>query len=454
MRSRSWFHDAAGFAAALLVVLHASVLCAQPKLPAPEEGSIYLLVNRNSGRCLSVAGGSVAPGAKIVQGPTPDQAGASERWVLLGTDQGFRLRNHASRLVLEIGSANPDKGVQAIQWHDQVTATHQHWQFEPVEDFYVLRAGHSQLVLGIGQGSLEAGGRAIQWTFVDLVADQRWELRPAFQEYYWSFKDNPDKRDDFQWIGPGAENCVKLEPAGLRITLPVDHPARANTGVAKNLAIAGDFEITTGWQILAEPTPAQTGQGTGLFLGIDLVTERNRATLTRVVREGVLFTTWFELTKEGADKPFKTDVKYFPTTARAGQLRLTRNGAALLYEIAEPASNDFKILARHPFSDEEVKQIRLGGVTGGPEKSLDARVIDLRIRAKTLPFAAQPAAADARPAVAPPADPPSANRGWLVATLLVGLAVVLLFGIAGAALLFLRQRGAAPKAAAAPKHKR
>src|SRR5437016_4936642 len=205
----------------ILVTLGAGIVVAQPAKDArplePTNGLTCLLVNKNSGRCLSVAGGSAKPGARIVQGPTPEQASASERWTLLGAGKTFRLRNHKSRLVLEIGSANLDPGVQAIQWHDRTTATNQFWTFEPHEDNFTLGVGHAPFVLGVRQGLQDAGAPVIQWNENPDVPDQLWELRPAFQEYYWSFKGNPDKRDDFELIGPDAEECVKFEAPGLRI---------------------------------------------------------------------------------------------------------------------------------------------------------------------------------------------------------------------------------------------
>src|SRR5579872_4078518 len=77
---------------ALLAALNVGVLSAQQfKSLQPKDGLVCLLVNRNSGRCLSVAQQSVKPGAKIVQGPTPNQAGASEHWTLLGAGKAFRL---------------------------------------------------------------------------------------------------------------------------------------------------------------------------------------------------------------------------------------------------------------------------------------------------------------------------------------------------------------------------
>ncbi len=158
----------------------AGALPAEPLKPVePRGGLVCLLVNKNSGRCLCPAEGAANPGARIVQGPTPDQAGLTERWRLLRTGDVYRLRNESNGLVLEIGSANRDPGVQAIQWHDQVRLKNQHWTFERDEDSYRLRVSHSQMVLGIGQGNLEPGGKAIQWKSVPGVPDQLWELLPA-----------------------------------------------------------------------------------------------------------------------------------------------------------------------------------------------------------------------------------------------------------------------------------
>src|ERR1041385_119791 len=105
----------------------------------PKDGLVCLLVNKNSGRCLSTAGRSAEAGARIVQGPMPEDAGPTERWKLIATGNAYRLRNEQSGLVLEIGSANLNKGVQAIQWHDHETRPNQLWTFEPVDDFYLLR---------------------------------------------------------------------------------------------------------------------------------------------------------------------------------------------------------------------------------------------------------------------------------------------------------------------------
>ncbi len=144
----------------------------------PRDGLVCLIVNKNSGRCLSVAEKSVEQGARIVQSTVPKDAGPSERWTLLATGAAFRLKNEHSGLVLEIGGANPNRGVWAIQWQDAVNKPKQLWTFESVDDgFYLLHTGHSNQVLAVGQSALDEGARVIQWPLFPNLADQHWQLR-------------------------------------------------------------------------------------------------------------------------------------------------------------------------------------------------------------------------------------------------------------------------------------
>jgi hypothetical protein len=195
LTARTWLLAAGGLVGALAIVAafgwqllggsevaavgrvtSVAFLANDPKPAVPENGMVCLLINKNSGRCLSI-GSSTGKGSRIVQGSPPERAGPGEQWMLLSADKAFRLLNLKSHFVLEIGSANPDHGVQAIQWDDQVNLKNQHWTFEPVEDAYLLRVGHCDLVLCIGQSSLDEGAPAVQWEYVPNVEDQLWELR-------------------------------------------------------------------------------------------------------------------------------------------------------------------------------------------------------------------------------------------------------------------------------------
>jgi serine/threonine protein kinase len=266
------------------------------------------------------------------------------------------------------------------------------------------------------------------------------------QEYYLSFKGAPKNMERLELIGPDADECVKFEPSGLRITLPTGYPEkRVATGLAANFGIQGDFEITIGFEMLKEPEPTHTGQGTGVFVGVDLNTEEyNRATLTRGMGEGGQFTTWFQLTSAGSDNPREEELKSFPTAATTGRLRIVRTDAILSYQVAEGFKNEFTLLDKHPFSKEDLKQVRIGGQTGGSEASLDARVIDLRIRAASLANVPGQDGASKGETSRQPGD-----KDWLAAALIVGLVTTLTL-VLGLWFFFRQRRGADEGPAKAP----
>jgi ricin-type beta-trefoil lectin protein len=146
----------------------------------PRDGLVCLLVNQNSGRCLSVANGAAEPGAKIVQGPLPKQGRASERWILLKVEDGYHLKNENSQMMLEIPGGNKNHGVQAIQWYDGYTQPNQIWAFEKVGASYLIRVRHTGQALAIGQGLKDEGAAAVQWDELPDSADQLWILQRPF----------------------------------------------------------------------------------------------------------------------------------------------------------------------------------------------------------------------------------------------------------------------------------
>jgi Ricin-type beta-trefoil lectin domain-like/Protein of unknown function (DUF1583) C domain len=387
----------------------------------PADGLVCLVVNKNSGRCLSIADGSAAPGAKVVQGPTPDLARATERWTLLATGNAFRLRNESSGLVLAIGGGNRDPGVAATQWPDLVEAPSQLWTFEPAEDSYVLRVAHSQLVLGIRLSSLDAGGQAVQWNYVPDVLDQCWALRPAYrEEVFWPLRGGQKDRPPFDWYGPGAEQCVGFEPGGLRIALPPGKPEeRPETGLTAPVTVKGDFEITVRFEILREPETAAAGRETRFGLtAVPDGPEGDTAALWREsgVQQGDRFLA--RVRREGRAGGNGSQTEGQTTTARSGRLRLVRAGTALSYYVGETADGPFTFLKRYPFGDQDLKAVRITGAAG-PEGVLDVRATDLRIRADSLPNVPKPD----RPVVA---APQSGSRAWWVGSTVPALVVLLL----------------------------
>jgi RNA polymerase sigma factor (sigma-70 family) len=389
---------AAGLVTAFFVAFGAKApTSSEPEAPQLKDGLVCLLVNKNSGRCLSVAEGSAHPGARIVQGPLAEQAGPSERWRLLAAGEAFRLQNEHSKLVLEIGSANLRRGVQAIQWHDFSTRANQHWTFEPMGDGFLLRAGHSQLVLGVAEGGLEEGVRVIQWRYVSGVADQVWEARslqvPADaprqaqlrDERYQPFRGKPESMEGLKLLGPDADKRVHFEAEGLRITLPTDFPMESPTGLTTGITVRGDFEITVNFEILKEPDPEAAGPwGTrmSLMLGEGESRGENTVKLSRGAGHphGSRFITYWNMAS-GESK----QSRFFPTPLKTGQLRITRGGSVLSYYASEGAGKEFTLLHQVPhFGADDLANVRIVGTTNAPEAELDFRVSELRIRAEAL----------------------------------------------------------------------
>jgi serine/threonine protein kinase len=278
--------------------------------------------------------------------------------------------------------------------------------------------------------------------------------REYAREYYQSFRGNPENGPGPDFFGPDADQCVKFEPAGLRITLPAGYAGeRPDTGVTVGIAVPGDFEITVGFEILQEPEPPDANKHqTRLTLNaIPDSPEGDIATLSRQggVGGGTRFLTWMRRWDEaGGKSQIKADA--IPTEAKSGRLRLVRSGSALSYYASEDPNGPFRLLARYPFTDKDLKDVSITASTGDPEAALDVRVTDLHIRADSLPSLPGPGGAEpAKGPGLPEATPPKAgSRGWLTAVVIAGL-ILALSVVLGGWLAVRRRRLADPRPATA-----
>jgi hypothetical protein len=231
------------------------------------------------------------------------------------------------------------------------------------------------------------------------------------------------------WTGLDAAKHVRFEPAGLRITLPADYPKDRFTGLSMPIVIKGDFEVTVGFEVLAEPAPEDAGpQGTRLSLAVVLDTpEKSMARLARRTdaKGGKQFSTWTVLGKKA---PYAAQ----PTNASVGRLRMVRTGAALSYYVSEGIDAPFLFVEQRPLGAGDVKEIQLTGTTGGGKVGLDGRFTDLRIRAGSLSAELAAASDDA-------ISDPTAPRRWGRLELL-GTLLTLLLLIAAGLWLYARQR--------------
>jgi predicted RNA-binding Zn-ribbon protein involved in translation (DUF1610 family) len=258
------------------------------------------------------------------------------------------------------------------------------------------------------------------------------------KEVAWSLKGEPANRPPLTLMGPDAEQCVRFEPAGLRIVLPNGHPpARPVIGLRVPLEIKGDFEITMSFAILQEPRPADTGFGTRITLSVHTSVNKAAAISRMMHADGrTIFATWSS--QQPDDNKDLKRIHFFPTEAKTGQLRMARAGSVLSYYASKDAEADFAFLQKYPFGADDVSEIEIVGHTGGAKAALDVRVADLRIRAAALPTLPRPDA--------PSAEPNASPRGWLMAASLLALIVVLALATSLGAWLYWRRRRTGPAA--------
>jgi serine/threonine protein kinase len=223
----------------------------------------------------------------------------------------------------------------------------------------------AMLVLGIGTAGwlLAAGGK-------DNDSD-------VTHEYMHSFLGDTGNSQGLELFGPGADQCVKFEAEGLRITVPTALNEQSGTGIRTGAVIKGDFEITAGFEVLREPVGAKAR------LSLVILYEKpagnyNMATLSRSVGpQARHFASWFTLRDDNADQN-RQRFHTFPTTAMKGQLRLIRTGSVLSFSAAEEGQ-PFTLLKQYPFTREDLEDVRLTGMASGGEGVLDFRFTDLRI---------------------------------------------------------------------------
>ncbi len=279
------------------------------------------------------------------------------------------------------------------------------------------------------------------------------------EEYHPTLKDNAKQISDLLTYGPDAPACVKFEPAGLHITLPLGYPKnRPGTGVITDFGVKGDFEVTIAFEIPpGKNLPPPTNYAT---LRLWVVphepaepevwhkANQNRAGLGREItgRDGAgrfhanafKFNPDVPRDKWGNENFSKTEVptdKRFATSAPSGRLRLVRKGADLIFSTSEDADKEFKFLYKDDFGTKDLKNVRILAATGGTGDAIDILVTDLHIRADAF----------VKGAVAPPPQPVAEPRS-LAIPIAVGSAilVVLVLLLGGGAWLFLRNSRVAP----------
>lgn len=143
----------------------------------------YILVNRNSGMVMEVAGGSSTAGAAVQQnsnsGKTYQQWKVTPVNSRIGGDFSYFLIHAAhSGKSLDVLNWSLNNGVDIIAW-DAAEGANQQWYLEYAEDgWFYIRSRHSACCLEIANSSSTAGAR-IQQREKNGSANQQWRFLPV-----------------------------------------------------------------------------------------------------------------------------------------------------------------------------------------------------------------------------------------------------------------------------------
>ncbi len=167
--SRWWSRVTAMLAAVLatglltsLITTPAQALSASAEAAAVDTDAWYVLVNRNSGKALDVAGPSTADGAAVQQWTRHD--GTNQQWQFVDSGDGFyRLKARHSDKVLDVANASTADGAAVQQWADH-NGTNQQFSLADSDGDHVrlINRGSGKAV-EVRDASTADGGSIIQY---------------------------------------------------------------------------------------------------------------------------------------------------------------------------------------------------------------------------------------------------------------------------------------------------
>jgi hypothetical protein len=179
-------------------------------------------------------------------------------------------------------------------------------------------------------------------------------------------------------FGPTAAKAITKEPGGVRVMLPgAKNPGQ--TGVYSYFALAGDLEVTAGYEFVTIPAP-QGGYGVGVSVILDTSGSEGAVSITRGhhPKRGVAY--WVTRATPGDDGP-RYDTQFFPASGKRGTMVVRREKGVVVFG-ASQGENPVQELASVPFTAGTVRQLRIAVDTGGSSTPVDVRVTGLIVRAE------------------------------------------------------------------------
>ena len=139
-----------------------------------DTGAWYVLVNRNSGKAMDVAGTSTADGATVQQWARHDLG--NQQWQFVDSGSGYyKLKSKNSGKVLDIDSKSTADGAKVQQWTD-LNGTNQQFSLVDTDSGYVkLINRNSGKAVEVTGASTADGAAVVQYGDANGT-NQQWQL--------------------------------------------------------------------------------------------------------------------------------------------------------------------------------------------------------------------------------------------------------------------------------------
>ncbi|WP_234534744.1 alpha-L-fucosidase [Streptomyces shenzhenensis] len=140
----------------------------------PADGTVYRLVNRNSGKVVDVSDAGTADGTNILQWPWNGQA--NQKWTFVDAGDGYyKVKGVGSGKLMEVAGLSRVDGGNVGLWSDD-SVPQQHWAVTPTGDgYFYLTNRLSGLSLNVDGGSTADGANVDQWTY-NGAAQEQWQI--------------------------------------------------------------------------------------------------------------------------------------------------------------------------------------------------------------------------------------------------------------------------------------
>ncbi len=176
---------------------------------------------------------------------------------------------------------------------------------------------------------------------------------------------------------------IKPDWGGVRIHLPETEKKTEQTGIYSYFAMAGDFEVTAGFELFDLPA-AGAGYGASVGIGVDTDPPDNlKLSLHRgnYPKRGSGF--WVTMATEKGEKK-ENDTRFFLGEGESGKLILKREKDEVSCLVADDYTKNAKELVRLPFTGKSIRVVRAFVDNGGTNSELDVRVVGLKLTADQM----------------------------------------------------------------------